>query len=80
MANRTVNEKKYKQWKEKAEGGRIYSRMVEGQHGWYAVYYKETDDQENTLKFWQEIYNEKNELKEIHHKYPDDTGHKKINS
>ncbi len=28
--------------------------------------------------FWQEIYNERNELVEIHEKFPEDKGHKKI--
>ncbi len=79
MANRAVNEKKYKQWKEQTGGGRIYTRKVIGQHGWYALYHKETDAEENTIQFWQEIYNEKNELKELHQKFPADTGHKKLN-
>lgn len=78
MASRTANEKKYKQWADKADGGRIYTRKVLGQHGWFALYVKETDANENTLNLRQEIYNEKNELLEIHHKYPVDTGHQKL--
>ena len=42
-------------------------------------YIKETDKEENTLSLRQEIYNEKNELVEIHHKYPVDKGHQKLN-
>ncbi len=42
------------------------------------MYVKETDANENTISLRQEIYNEKNELVEIHHKYPDDTGHQKL--
>ena len=78
MASRSANEKKYKQWNDKAEGGRIYTRKVNGQQGWYALYIKETDVTENTLSLRQEIYNEKNELVEIHHKYPVDKGHQKL--
>jgi hypothetical protein len=56
----------------------VYWRKVNGQQGWYALYYKETDSNENTLRFWQEVFNEKNELEEIHQKYPVDKGHQKI--
>ena len=79
MSTNKANEKKFKQWIEKQDGGRFYSRRIEGQHGWYAIYFKETDIKEQTLCFWQEIYNEKNELTEIHHKFPQDNGHQKIN-
>lgn len=79
MASRTANEKKYKQWEDNVDGGRIYTRKVLGQFGWQALYIKETDKEENTLSLRQEIYNEKNELVEIHHKYPVDKGHQKLN-
>ena len=46
--------------------------------GWKAKYLKEVDNNERTLSFWQEIYNEKGILVEIHEKYPVDKGHKKI--
>jgi len=39
---------------------------------------KETDGDEITLRFWQEIYDEKRNLREIHEKYPVDKGHKKL--
>ena len=77
MRKQRANEKKYKQWQE-TEAGRLYVRKVHGQKGWYAAYYKEVDKEENTLRFWQEIYDEQNNLKEIHHKYPDDKGHQKL--
>jgi len=51
---------------------------VEGQKGWYAVYYKEVDMEEKTLRFWQEIFDEQNKLRAIHHKYPEDKGHQQI--
>jgi hypothetical protein len=78
MSTQSTNEKKYKQWKETEQNGRIYWRRVEGQRGWYAIYYKETDGAEKTLRFWQEIYNDKEQLEEIHQKYPIDKGHQKI--
>ncbi len=78
MATRLANEKKFKQWKEVENGNRLYWRKVEGKRGWYALYNKEVDASENTVRLWQEIYNEKNEVVEIHHKYPVDTGHQKI--
>jgi hypothetical protein len=39
---------------------------------------KEVDVDENTVRFWQEIYNEQDTLVEIHEKYPVDKGHRKI--
>jgi len=33
---------------------------------------------EETLSFYQEIYDNNGKLTEIHEKYPDDKGHKKI--
>ena len=51
---------------------------MDGQHGWHAVYFKETDADEKTVRFWQEIYNGKGELVEKHEKFPEDKGHQKI--
>ena len=36
------------------------------------------DKDEITIRFWQEIYDERNILREIHEKYLVDKGHKKI--
>ena len=41
-------------------------------------YLKERDAEENTLKFWHEIYDENRSLKETHEKYTVDKGHKKV--
>ena len=49
-----------------------------GRTGWKAVYVKVVDEKENTLEFYQEIYNADNQLVEIHEKYPIDKGHKKL--
>ena len=78
MASRSANENRFKQWKAIANNGRHYFRRVAGKQGWHAVYCKEVDADEKTLRIWQEVYNEKNELVEIHHKYPEDSGHQKI--
>ena len=75
---RLKNEREYESWIEKEDGGRIYSFEIKCKVGWNAKYLKEVDSEEVTMKFWQEIYDDKNILKEIHEKYPVDTGHKKL--
>ena len=77
-AKRLKNEKEFDQWLETENGGRIYSFEIIGKHGWKAKYLKEVDADEITIKFWQEVYNEYNILKEIHEKYPVDKGHQKL--
>jgi hypothetical protein len=46
-----------------------------GRLGWKARYVKEVDLMEETTRFYQEIYNGKGELVEIHEKFPIDKGH-----
>lgn len=75
---RSANEKKFKKWNELSGGGRRYYLEVNGKHGWRAVYIKEVDANEETLKFYQEIYNEHDKLIEVHEKYPMDKGHRRI--
>ncbi len=75
---RLKNEKEFETWVEKEDGGRVYYFEVPGKFGWKAKYLKEVNREETTIKFWQEIYDENNILKEIHEKYPLDTGHKKL--
>jgi hypothetical protein len=36
------------------------------------------DGQENTIRFWQEIYDESDKLVEVHQKFPVDQGHRKV--
>ncbi|MEI7802256.1 MAG: hypothetical protein WCI97_06410 [Bacteroidota bacterium] len=74
---RKENEKKFGNWTV-TDSGRIYFFEVKGRKGWKARYVKEVDANENTLKFCQEIYNEKNVLVEVHEKFPIDNGHKKL--
>ncbi|MCZ7402078.1 MAG: hypothetical protein O8C61_07635 [Candidatus Methanoperedens sp.] len=75
---RTINERKFGKWEELTGGGRRYSYEVDGRHGWTARYVKEVNLIEETLRFYQEIYDNKGKLVEIHEKYPDDKGHKKV--
>jgi len=75
---RRKNEAEYERWIEKADGIRIYSFEIKGRQGWKALYLKEVNSEEITLRFWQEVYDENNILREIHEKYPVDKGHKKL--
>lgn len=75
---RQKNEIQFDLWIEKEDGRRIYSFEILGKLGWKAKYLKEVNSEETTLKFWQEVYDENNVLREIHEKYPVDRGHKKI--
>ncbi len=72
------NEKQFGFWDTLPDGGRRYWYEVMGRHGWRARYIKETDSDENTRRFYQEIYNAQGVLVEIHQKYPVDTGHRKF--
>lgn len=79
-AKRRRNERQFDQWEPIENGGRRYRQKVLGHFGWKAIYFKEVDDQERTIRFWQEIYNEEGMLMEIHEKYPFDKGHHKLRS
>ena len=78
MSDRSSNERRFGSWSPAASGGRVYRRVVAGRSGWSAAYCKEVDADENTLRFWQEIFDNQGVLTEIHHKFPIDTGHQKI--
>ena len=77
MSTRAQNEKKFGQWAGTLDGGRRYWIDLQGRQGWRARYVKEVDANEATLRFWQEIYDGKGKLSEIHEKYPLDKGHRK---
>jgi len=77
-AKRHENEKKFQHWEMLANGGRRYSYEVRGQFGWAARYVKVVDENETTIKFYQEIYNAHGELVEVHKKYPFDKGHQRV--
>jgi hypothetical protein len=46
-------------WLDNEQGGRIYYFEIDGKFGWKAKYIKEVDKDEVTIRFWQEIYDEK---------------------
>lgn len=74
---RDVNERKFSNWEDR-ENGRLYWFEIEGKYGWKAKYLKLVDENDSTLKFWQEIYDNLGKLVEIHEKYPVDKGHVKL--
>ena len=49
-----------------------------GRQGWKARYFKEVDAAEQTVRFWQEIYDETGRQVEYHEKYPMDKGRRKV--
>lgn len=75
---RKLNEAKFTNWVDLSNGGRKYWYDVEGKFSFRARYIKEVDSQERTTKFYQEIYNKDNRLIEIHEKFPENRGHKKL--
>lgn len=74
---RRENERKFGQWLELASGGRLYYYEVQGHYGWKARYVKEVAANEQTLRFYQEVYDQNGRLVELHEKYPVDKGHNK---
>ena len=77
MSTRERNERKFGNWAELPGGGRRYMLLVFGRQGWTARYLKEVNAKEKTLRFSQEIYDERGKLIEVHEKYPVDKGHQK---
>ena len=75
---RKLNEAKFPNWKDLPDGGRKYWYGVEGKFSFRARYVKEVDSQERIVKFQQEIYDKNNNLVQIHEKFPEDRGHKKL--
>ena len=78
MGTRAQNEKKFGNWKDRPDGGRLYWLDVAGRLGWKARYVKEVDASEITLFFRQEIYNHNGKLVQVHRKYPVDKGHEGV--
>ena len=75
---RRQNEQEFGAWTDLPLGGRRYWYDVGGRQGWQARYVKETDAEEITVSFCQEIYDTEGKLVEIHQKYPVDTGHRRV--
>ncbi len=80
MSTRQQYERKFANWEELPGGGRRYWLEVTGRQGWQARYLKEVNAREQTIRFWQEIYDGSGQLVEIHEKYPVDTGHRKVSA
>jgi len=77
-SKRQLNEKKFTSWDDLPGGGRRYFLEVEGKHGWKARYVKEVNPVEETITFYQEIFDGNGNLIEIHEKFPADKGHRKL--
>jgi hypothetical protein len=78
MSSRHQNEKKFGFWENLPGGGRRYRLEIIGRSGWRARSLKEVNANEETVRFWQEIYDEAGRLVEIHEKFPVDKGHQKV--
>lgn len=75
---RRENEKKFGAWEELPNGGRRYSYKVRGRDDWIARYVKIVDAMEQTLRFYQAIHDSSGKLVEVHEKYPEEKGHRKV--
>lgn len=64
--------------RELQDGGRRYWYDVLGPSGWSVHYVKEVNNQEKIVRFYQEIYDQNGQLVEVHQKYPEDTGHRRV--
>jgi SOS-response transcriptional repressor LexA len=78
VGKREQNERKFDSWRELPGGGRCYFLEIKGRQMWRALYLKQVNAAEKTIRFWQEIYDDSGHLVEIHQKYPVDTGHRKL--
>jgi len=63
---------KIKWWRQKILAGNRRKTRAE------ARYVKEVNDIEETIKFYQEVYDNKGKLVEIHEKFPLDKGHRDV--
>ena len=75
---RQLNERKFTNWEDLSSEGRRYWLEIKGRHGWKARYIKEVNAKEETVKFYQEVYDDNDNLIEIHEKFPVDKGHRKM--
>jgi len=78
MSTRAQNERKFGSWKLLDDKGRLYWLDVTGKMNGQARYLKQVDAQENTIRFWQDIFDNNGVLVEVDQKYPVDLGHKSI--
>lgn len=78
VGTREQNERKFPTWQDLPRGERRYWIDVPSRSGWRVRYVKEVGADEVTLRFYQEVYDAKGDLIEVHHKYPVDLGHRKV--
>jgi hypothetical protein len=78
LQKRKENEQKFGSWEKLADGGRRYWLDVPGRSGWRARYVKEVDSAEVTVRFYQEVFDGDGHLREVHHKFPVDLGHHRV--
>jgi len=72
---RARNEKKFSYREDLPNSGRKYWYEVMGKFGFKARYVKEVNIEEETVRFYQEIYDSQGNLVEIHPKFPVNLGH-----
>jgi hypothetical protein len=77
IQRRAKNERKFPHWEDLPNGGRKYWYEVKGKFGFTACYVKEVNEEEETLRFYQEIYNGEGSLVEVHEEFPQDVGHRR---
>lgn len=77
MASREHNERKFGPSKALPGGGRRYVKVIVGRARGSALYVKDVDANEETVRFAQEIYDASGRQIEVHEKFPVDLGHKK---
>jgi hypothetical protein len=80
---RTKNERVWQDWRDLPDGVRRYWIRRAGRHWGWQILFKEViydahTQLENTIRMWQEIYDNDGTLVEVHQKYPADTGHQKL--
>ena len=80
---RQRNERDWPNWEDLPDGRRRYWFRRPGREWgcqilFKAVIFDPKTQLEETVKLWQEIYDDAGKLVEIHQKYPADTGHKKV--
>lgn len=78
MASREQNERKFGHWEELPGGGRRYVREFTGRASGRALYIKEVDANEHTIRFAQEVFDQSGRLVAVHEKFPVDLGHKQL--
>ena len=78
MASREQNERTFGRWEQLPGGGRRYVKELAGRTGGFARYWKEVDAVENTVRFWQEIYDRNRKLVAKHDKFPVDSSHQNV--